>query len=361
MVKDIIHYVLMKNKKDVSHFVHRKKEHISLALRKKNEAFQGSGLQFISLRHSALPEQDLSEVDISTKLFGKKLKTPFVVTGMTGGWKGALAINKIIAHLAEKRGWVMGVGSQRRGLWSAKAGQEWQKIRESAPRLILLGNIGLSQLIKMDLAVVEDLVCSLSAQAMVVHTNPLQEALQVEGTPQFKGGLKALRNLCETLSVPVILKETGCGFSKKTLQELVGIGLFAVDVSGYGGTHWGRIEGDRTPEKHILKGVADSFKYWGLSTLDSLLFAGEVQKDYKIWASGGLRGGVDFAKALALGADRAGLAGPIMEFALKGEKALDRFMNRLEYELKVALFCTACRNLKDLKKPGVWSWNYPQN
>ncbi len=358
MAKNIIHYALMKNKKDFSDFVHRKQEHIALALKQENEARGGSGLQCISLMHSALPEMDLSEVDISTKLFDQELKTPFVVTGMTGGWKGALAINRRIARLAEKRGWVMGVGSQRGQLWSAKAGREWEKIRRSAPHLTLLGNIGLSQLIHLKLSLVEDLLLSLSAEALVVHTNPLQEALQVEGTPRFKGGLKALRRLCRNLSVPVILKETGCGFSKETLKALVGAGLFAVDVSGYGGTHWGRIEGDRTPEEHALKGVADSFKYWGVPTLDSLLFAGEIKKDYKIWASGGLRGGVDFAKALALGADRVGLAGPIMAEALKGTEVLDRFMSRMEYELKVAMFCTASRDLKDLKRPGVWKWNH---
>ena len=348
----------MKNKKELAPFSRRKKEHIELALKKENEAQNGNGLDLISLQHSALPEMDFSEVDISTPLFGQKLKTPFVVTGMTGGWKGALSINQKIARLAEKRGWVMGVGSQRKSLLSPQTRREWEKVRENHPKLILLGNIGLSQLIKMELSQVEDMVSSLKAQAMVVHTNPLQEALQVEGTPHFKGGLKAIENLCQTLSVPVILKETGCGFSKKTLKALSFIGLFAVDISGYGGTHWGRIEGDRAPKGHFLKEVAGSFKNWGISTLDSLLFAQEIKKDYKIWAGGGLRGGPDFAKALALGADRVGLARPIISAGVKkGDLELDQLMECLEYELKVALFCSGCRNNQDLQKLGTWQWN----
>ena len=351
---------LLKNREkttDLAPFARRKKEHIALSLKKENEAQEGTGLNLVSLNHSALPEMDFSEVDISTSLFGQKLKTPFVVTGMTGGWPGALAINQRIACFAEKRGWVMGVGSQRKGLLSPQAHCEWEKIHKNHPHLILLGNIGLSQLIQIEVCEVEKMVSSLKARAMVVHTNPLQEALQVEGTPHFKGGLKALKNLCQKLSVPVILKETGCGFSKANLKALTNIGLFAVDISGYGGTHWGRIEGDRTPKAHFLKGATDSFKNWGISTLDSLLFAEEVKKDYKIWASGGLRGGVDFAKALALGAERVGLARPIMESALKGDLALNQLMARLEYELRVALFCSGCRNRQELKKPGVWIWN----
>ena len=346
----------MKNK-ELSDFSRRKKEHIALSLKKEHEAQHGSGLDLISLNHSALPEINFSEVDISTRLFGQSLKTPFVVTGMTGGWPGALSINQRIARLAEKRGWVMGVGSQRKSLLSPKASKEWEKIHKNHPQIILLGNIGLSQLIKINVLEVEDMVSSLKARAMVVHTNPLQEALQVEGTPHFKGGLKALEKLCHKLSVPVILKETGCGFSKSNLKALTNIGLFAVDISGYGGTHWGRIEGDRTPKGHFLKGATDSFKNWGVSTLDSLLFAKELKTDYKIWASGGLRGGPDFAKALALGAKRVGLARPIMESALKGDLALNQLMARLEHELKVALFCLGCRNQQDLKKPGIWKWN----
>ena len=335
-------------KKLISEFSHRKKDHIFLSLKEQNEASGANGFSSIRLPHSALPEMDFSEVDISTQIFNKTLKTPFVVTGMTGGWDGSLEINRSIAHACEKRGWVMGVGSQRRQIFDPAAGKEWQEIRKECPHLILLGNIGLSQLIQTETAIIEDLVSSLKASAMVIHTNPLQEALQPEGTPQFKGGLKALENLCRKLSVPVILKETGCGFSKKTLQTLSEIGLFAVDISGYGGTHWGRIEGDRTDKEHFLYGASEAFKNWGISTVDSLCFAKEVKKDYEVWASGGIRNGCDSAKALVLGAGRIGIARPIIQSALKGENELDKMMARLEYELKIALFCSGCKNIEEI-------------
>lgn len=335
-------------KKLISEFSHRKKDHIFLSLKEKNEASDANGFSSIQLPHCALPEIDFSEVDISTHIFNKELKTPFVVTGMTGGWEGSLKINKSIARACEKRGWIMGVGSQRRQIFDPAAGKEWQEVRKECPDLILLGNVGLSQLIQTEVSVIEDLVSSLRASAMVIHTNPLQEALQPEGTPQFKGGLKALKHLCSTLSVPVILKETGCGFSKKTLEALSGIGLFAVDISGYGGTHWGRIEGDRINKEHFLYGAAEAFKNWGISTLNSLYFTQEIKKDYEVWASGGIRNGCDAAKSLVLGAHRIGIARPIIQSALKGEDELNKTMDRLEYELKIALFCSGCKNIKEM-------------
>ena len=343
----------MKNK-PFSKFSDRKKDHINLSLKKSNRAKGKSGFDRIRLKHSALPEIDFSEVDISTQIFGQPILTPFVVTGMTGGWEGAKAINTCIAKVAEKRGWVMGAGSQRRQRTDPSAQKEWHEIRKFYPRLILIGNIGLSQLIKTPVSQVEELVLSLKAQAMAIHTNPLQEGLQIEGTPQFKGGLKALKNLCAKLSVPVILKETGSGFSKQTLKTLLGIGLNAVDVSGLGGTHFGRVEGDRVPKDHYLYGTAHAFRNWGIPTVEALLSAQQLKPDYKVWASGGIRNGCDSAKALALGASQVGFARPVMEQALKGEKALDQFMARTEYELKLALFCSGCKTNKEIQSADKW-------
>ena len=336
-------------KKLISEFSLRKKDHVFLSLKEENEAVDDNGFSSVKLPHCALPEIDFSEIDISSPFFNKKLKTPFVVTGMTGGWEDSLEINMSIALACQKRGWIMGVGSQRRQIFDSSAGKEWQEIRQKCPDLILLGNIGLSQLIQTKISIIEDLVTSLGASAMVIHTNPLQEALQPEGTPQFRGGLKSLKNVCDKLSVPVILKETGCGFSQKTLEILSDIGLFAVDVSGYGGTHWGRIEGDRTHKEHFLYGAADAFKNWGISTFNSLYFTQKIKKTYEVWASGGIRNGCDAAKALVLGAHRIGLARPIIQSALKGANELDKTMARLEYELKIALFCCGCKNVGEMR------------
>ena len=347
----------MNKKTSIKQFIDRKKDHISLSLKEENTARGGSGFQFIQLMHCSLPEMDFSELDISTSVFQKKLLTPFTVTGMTAGWEGSLKINKRIGKLCQKQGWVMGVGSQRRQIFDPKAGREWGEIRKVCPSLVLMGNVGLSQLIKTDLSVIEELVSSLQADAMVVHTNPLQEALQEEGTPQFKGGLSALHNLCQKLSVPVILKETGCGFSQETLEKLSGIGLFAVDISGYGGTHWGRIEGDRISKNHHLHGASEAFKNWGIGTVDSLLMGQNIKKDYTMWASGGITNGCEAAKAIVLGADRVGIARSIIQAALKGESELINCMLRMEYELKVTMFCVGCKNIKEMKKFKNWKQN----
>ena len=347
---------MKKSKTSLDEFTKRKKEHIQFSLDKKNQAHSKTSFKRMQLMHSALPEMDFSEIDISTQIFGQKINTPFIVSGMTGGWEGAGSINEKIAKICEKRGWIMGAGSQRQQITRPQAKKEWQNIRKKHPKLILLGNIGLSQLIKTDVSLVQDMVSSISAQGMVVHTNPLQEALQIEGTPQFKGGLKALKQLCQKLSVPVILKETGCGFSQKNFQQLNDIPLKAVDISGYGGTHWGRIEASRTPKEHPFYESAKTFNHWGISTIESLLMAQKVKKNYEIWASGGIRSGCDAAKALALGANCIGLAQPIMQAVLKSEQNLEKKMIQIEQELKIALFCTSCKTIKELQQSADWKW-----
>ena len=331
----------------------RKKDHISLALKDKN--FQGeNGLSKICLIHEALPELNWDEISTSTSILGRKTSVPFFVSAMTGGFSEAVKINLSIAGACAKRGWMMGVGSQRKGLKDPQALEEWVEIKNKYPEVLLLGNLGISQLIHTPLEKVETLVRSLGAVGMVIHTNILQECLQPEGTPQFKGGLQALKELSKHLSVPVILKETGCGFSYKTLKKLCGLGLKAVDVSGYGGTHWGRIEGDRISSEDVRKQASLTYSNWGYSTLDSLLAAHQLKdKDFEVWASGGIKTGLDSAKCLALGASAVGFAHIILKQAQKGEKAVEDQMFLLEHELKIALLCTGSRNVSQLKQ-----WEY---
>lgn len=331
----------------------RKKDHITLALKEKN--VQGdNGLSKIRLIHEALPELNWDEVDLSTSVLGKKVPTPFFVSSMTGGFSEAVKLNSMIAKACAHRGWIMGVGSQRKGLDDPKALEEWIEIKNKFPEVLLLGNLGISQLIHTPLEKVETLVQALGAVAMIIHTNALQECLQPEGTPQFKGGLKALKDLSKNLSVPVILKETGCGFSSQTLEHLCGLGLKAVDISGYGGTHWGRIEGDRISEEDIRKQSSITYSNWGNSTLNSLLAAHELKnKDFEVWASGGLKTGLDAAKCLALGAVAVGFAHVILKQAQVGEQALEEQMFLLEHELKIALFCTGSRDVSKLSQ-----WEY---
>ena len=337
-------------------FENRKADHIRLALEERMQATGGSGLDRIRLVHEAFPEIDFSQVSIETHLLGRATRVPFLVSSMTAGHAGSLNLNLILARVAEKRGWLMGVGSQRRQLTDPSADQEWAKIRAACPGARFLGNIGLSQLIRSKVAEIRRLADTLQAEAMIVHANPLQEALQPEGTPQFAGGFEALEHLVLELGIPVVVKETGCGFSDRTLARLKGLGVAAVDVSGYGGTHWGRIEGGRSADGEMLSLASETFREWGIGTVESLRAALELKADYEVWASGGIRSGLDAAKVLAMGAEAVGFAKPLIESALRGEAALDRTMERLEYELKTAMFCTGSKDINELHEKRVWAW-----
>jgi isopentenyl-diphosphate delta-isomerase len=342
---------------NLAQFEQRKKDHIRIALDPQSQARGLTGLDNVRLTHEALPELNFSEIQISTSFLDQTLNSPIFISSMTAGHKDALHLNLSLARAAEARGWAMGVGSQRKELMLEEASREWKQVRAEAPLAVLFGNLGLAQVIRSPVSEIQRLIDNLGASALFVHLNSLQEVLQKEGTPDFHGGLAALENLCAVLEIPVIVKEVGCGFSKATLQRLCGTGVYAVDVAGLGGTHWGRVEGLRSEESDILFEAAKTFKDWGIPTVESVLSAVECKPDYKIWASGGVRSGLDVAKLIALGAEKVGIAQGLLEAALKGEKELDKVMQRLEYELKIALFCTGCQDLRTLSTKRVWTWN----
>lgn len=342
------------SREDSKQFESRKVDHIRLALDHSTQTDGSSGLDSIRLIHEAFPELDLNQVDSSVSLFGKSLASPMFVSSMTAGHEGSLDLNLVMARVCEKRNWAMGVGSQRKQLSEPSAEQEWAEIRKKCPKVRFFGNIGLSQLIREETTSIRRLLDSLQAEAMIVHTNPLQECLQPEGTPQFSGGLKRLERLCKELGAPVIVKETGCGFSSSTLKRLQNLGVAAVDVSGLGGTHWGRVEGGRSKPGTVLNQAASTFRDWGVGTVESLKCAVQLKPDYAIWASGGVRSGLDAAKLVAMGAEMVGFAKPIIEAALSGEEVLDTRMKTLEYEFRTAMFCTGSKTVKDLRETGVW-------
>jgi len=335
-------------------FEQRKADHIRIALGAKAQAVGLSGLEQIRLRHEALPELDFDQIDTQVLLFSRTTTSPLFVSSMTAGHSGSVSLNLVMAKVCEKRNWVMGVGSQRRQLFDASAASEWKEIRKQCRRVRLFGNIGLSQVIRVGTDVVRALVDSLEGEAMIVHLNALQECLQPEGTPMFAGGLKAIEKLCREIGVPVVIKETGCGMSGETLLRLKNLGIAAVDVGGLGGTHWGRVEGERSDEGSLLRNAADTFADWGVSTVDSLLHAKSVQPDYAVWASGGVRSGLDAAKLIAMGAQMVGLAQPIIAAALKGEESLDQRMAQIEFELKTSMFCTGSKTIGELQEKDLW-------
>ncbi len=335
-------------------FESRKADHLRLALEPAMDA-QENSLDGIHLFHDALPELNFADIELASKFWRYEAASPFFFSSMTAGHHKGEALNLTLAKVAAKRRWPMGVGSQRRELTDPAAASEWARLRKAAPDACLFSNIGLSQLITTPPQKVLALVDTLEAAALIVHTNPMQEALQPEGTPQFQGGLKALEKICHSSKVPVILKETGCGFSSASLKK-IRAKIAALDVGGYGGTHWGRIEGGRAAATSHQQLAALTFARWGESTADSLLNAvhWRQKRSLEIWASGGIRSGLDAAKALAMGAEKVGFAKPALEQALLGEEALDKWMGRMEFELKVALFCSGAKRPEALRKGKRW-------
>ncbi|WP_413581263.1 type 2 isopentenyl-diphosphate Delta-isomerase [Bdellovibrio sp. HCB288] len=333
-------------------FENRKRDHIRIALDPRSQTEGQTGLDSIELIHEALPDLNFKEVDISTSFSFSKtnvsLSSPIFISSMTAGHEHGREINQALARLSDRRQILMGVGSQRRELNDTNAAEEWTLVRKAAPKAHLLGNIGIAQLIKTPLDDIRRLVNATEAVALFVHVNPLQEALQPEGTTEFKNSLQAIENLVKFAEVPVIVKEVGCGFSVSTLKRLEGTGIAAVDVAGKGGTHWGRVEGYRSEETTMLYQVAQTFANWGISTVESLRNAEAAGVTYEVWASGGVRTGLDVAKLCALGAKKVGIAKPFLEAALQGDDALENLLNRLETELKIALFCTGSGNLAEL-------------
>lgn len=333
----------------LAQFEQRKKDHIQYALLDETEAKGGSGLHHIQLNHEALPDLDFGDIDISTQQLGQQVATPFLVSSMTAGHEKAIDINQRLMQAADSMDWAMGVGSQRRELEDEHAHKEWKDIRRTYPKLRLFSNIGISQLITAKPDTIKRLTVNLDAQALQIHLNPLQECIQPEGTPYFSGALRAIETIVHFLDIPVIIKETGCGFSQKTLQTLNQTGVKAVDISGFGGTHWGRIEGQRA-DNSLHQQAADTFKNWGISTLSSLRNARSSDLNYDIWGSGGVRSGLDAAKLIALGASTIGFAKPMLMAAMTNLDAVISLMQQLEYELKVALFCTGHRTLRSLQE-----------
>ncbi len=335
---------------DYSQFEQRKQDHIDLALMQANQTPELNTFDAVSMTHDALPDIDFNDIVITGKRFGVTVATPFMVASMTAGHRNAADINRHLIAACNVQGWAMGVGSQRRELTDNKAAFEWQSLRRDYPNVALFSNLGIAQLITTPLVHIQRLTDALQAGALIIHCNPLQECIQPEGTPAFKGCWRALADLVNALPLPVVVKETGCGFSQATLIRLNDIGVAAVDVSGLGGTHWGRIEGHRALNEPLRQKASLTFRNWGIDTVKSVVDAQALQPTYEIWGSGGVRHGLDAAKIIALGATTVGFAKPMLSAALQTADDVIALMASIEYELKVAMFCTGSRVLNDLKE-----------
>lgn len=316
----------------------RKCEHIDLVLRKNVQYGRSAGFENVQFVHCALPEMNFSEVDLGCSFLGKKMKFPLMIEAMTGGYGEAKAINKALASAAEKHGIALGLGSQRAMLENG-ALKETYSVRDVAPTIPIIGNIGAAQLKKYPIESIEGLASAIDADAIAIHLNVLQEVLQPEGDRDFSGVLDKITELCNRNNIPIIVKETGAGINKRVALALKAVGVRYVDIAGAGGTSWAKVE--------YLRGKAavPGFEEWGITTTQSL----EMCKDtLPLIASGGIRSGIDCAKAIALGADLAGAAYPFLD-ALKGKK-LDALLTEWENQLKTAAFLTGSKNHEDLKE-----------
>jgi len=344
----------------IQDFENRKASHIHHSLSDLVQTPHLNDLSSIRLIHEALPDFNFQDIVTTTKVFSHSVSCPLFISSMTAGHETGVKLNHRLAKAAGVHGWLMGVGSQRRELTDPKAVQEWKELRKVAPLVKLIGNLGISQVITSSTEQVKKLVEGLEPLALFVHLNPLQEVLQLEGTPEFRGGSKALEKLCRELPIPVIVKEVGCGISAATAKRLISAGVSAIDVAGVGGTHWGRVEGLRAKEasqSHVKFRVSQTFQDWGLGVVESLLQVKKVADSCQVWASGGVRSGLDAAKLLALGASMVGFAQPLLRAAHESDEALDLQMSQLELELKIAMFCSGTKSIDTLNRSKVVAWD----
>lgn len=338
----------------------RKREHIETVLNA-DVAAKGvtTGFERFFFEHQALPELSLDAVDLGSTLFGKALKAPLLISSMTGGTSQAQDINLHLAEAAQSLGIAMGLGSQRAALERDELADSY-RVRRVAPDILLFANMGAVQLnYGYGLDHARRAVDMIEADALFLHLNALQEAVQAGGDRDWSGLLGKLEKLIPTLGVPVVVKEVGNGISASTAQSLVGCGVAAIDVAGAGGTSWSEVEAHRQPDP-LVKKVAHSFADWGIPTALALLEAHRIAPDLPIFASGGIRTGVDVAKAIRLGATLCGTAAPTLESATKAAEVVHEHMAGYIEELRIAAFCTGSPDLAALKKAvlrrvGDWS------
>lgn len=327
----------------------RKADHIRINLEEDVQSpRRTTGLERYAFIHQALPELDLSAVDLSTTFLGKRLAAPLLISSMTGGVDEAQTLNLRLASMAQAHGIAMGVGSQRAAIEQPDLAATYQ-VRHVAPDIFLMANLGAIQL-NYGYGVDEcrRAVEMIEADTLILHLNVLQEAIQSEGDTNWSGLLSKIEQVCRDLPVPVIAKEVGWGLSEQSARQLAEAGVTALDVAGAGGSSWSEVEYHRAPTAFHAQ-VARAFVDWGLSTADSILAAKRGAPDSPIIASGGLRDGIDVAKCIALGASLGGMAGPFLRAADHCEEAVDEIIRIVTTQLRVAMLCAGIGSIDALK------------
>ncbi len=327
----------------------RKSDHLRICLEEDVQASTvTTGLSDVHLLHRALPEVAMDDVRLSTDVLGRRVTAPIIIEAMTGGVDTATKINARLAEAAEALGLAMGVGSQRAALEDPRLAPTFQIVRQKAPHALLIANLGAPQLREYSLTQVKRAIDMIEADALAVHFNPLQEAIQPEGNPHYDGLLAKMAELADAIAIPLIAKETGSGIAGEDAQRLEDAGVKAIDVAGAGGTSWAAVEACRAHDRgnRSLARIGETFRDWGLPTAVSVV---EVSQsvDVEVIASGGLRNGVDAAKAIAIGADAAGYAFHLLKPAAEGwaQEALEEVLQ----ELKTTMFLVGAKSIDELK------------
>lgn len=327
----------------------RKSDHIRINLEEDVSSKLTTGLESYHFIHHAVPELNLDEVDLSMPLFGKRLRAPILISSMTGGTQEAATINRTLASAAQTMGVAMGVGSQRAALEQAGLAHTFQ-VRSVAPDIVLLANLGAIQLnYGFDVTHCQRAVDMIQADALILHFNALQEAVQQEGQTNFAGLLDKVSAVCRSLPVPVIAKEVGWGFSDADVRRLVEAGIAAIDVAGAGGTSWSQVEMHRATNESQRR-LAAAFIDWGIPTAEAILNVRRTAPGLPVIASGGLRTGVDIAKCLALGAMLGGMAGPFLKAATDSLELTVQTIQEINREIQVCMFACGAGNLTALRQ-----------
>ena len=325
----------------------RKSEHIRINLEENVQSGLSTGLENYRLIHQALPEMALEDVDTSQKLFGKVQPVPLVVSSMTGGTETAERINRNLAIAAQQVGLAMGVGSQRAAIEDPKLAPTFQ-VRQFAPDILLFANLGAVQLnYGYGIDECRRAVEMIEADALILHLNPLQEALQPEGDHNFSHLVEKIGVVVNKLAVPVIVKEVGWGMSRETVRRLLELGVSAIDVAGAGGTSWSQVEMHRIEDPWRAQ-TAAAFIEWGIPTVDSILNVRAENKTIPLIASGGLKNGIDVVKCLALGANLGGMAGLFLKAANDSDQTAIQTMQMIVDQIRVAMFASGAKSLSEL-------------
>ncbi|MBD2012569.1 type 2 isopentenyl-diphosphate Delta-isomerase [Microcoleus sp. FACHB-53] len=327
----------------------RKADHLRICLDEDVQfSKNANGLERYRFTHCCLPELNRREIDLTTTFLGKSLGAPLLISSMTGGTQQAKTINFRLAEVAQQYKLAMGVGSQRVAVENPQVADTFA-VRSLAPDILLLANLGAVQLnysygLDECLRVVE----LLEADALILHLNPLQECIQPNGDTNFRGLIDKIQNLCNKIPVPVIAKEVGNGISAAMAQKLIEAGVSAIDVAGAGGTSWAKVESERALNEQQRR-LGLTFADWGLPTAECIVDIRAIAPNMPLIASGGLRNGLDVAKAIALGADLGGLAWPFLQAAAESTAAVDALVQLLIAELTTVLFCTGNATLAQLQ------------